>query len=176
MNAGKKHPSVATVTALSVHLDCSREQVQRLEKQGVIERRLGGGFDMDECRVRVLRHLRERRPPGEFRNRYEAAKAKREERRSAQEEGKLIPRIDVDTVFQTLTALSFAAFDAVPPRLHPQDVIARRNAAVEIKVAKECVSIAFKRLADNLAADPLTLLPTDIGAIRARLFPGRSAA
>jgi hypothetical protein len=39
---------------------------------------------------------------------------------------------------------------------------------------KECMSIAFGRLADDLTADPVTLMPNDIAAIRARLFPNEA--
>ena len=35
---------------------------------------------------------------------------------------------------------------------------------------KQQVSTAFVRLADDLTADPVSLMPTDIGAIRQRLF------
>ena len=63
MNSSKKRSEVVTVTALSLHLDVSREQITRLEKQGVIDRLPSGNFDQDECRVRYLRHLRERSRP-----------------------------------------------------------------------------------------------------------------
>jgi hypothetical protein len=174
MKPAKKHSEVATVTALSLHLDCSREQIQRLEKQGVIERLPTGNFDLDASRVRVLRHLRERKSPGEFRNRYEAAKAIREERKVALEGRELCLMSDFATTQETMTALVFAAMDAAATRLHPHDRAERRRVEQEFTIAKECVSVAFRRLADDLSADPVSLMPSgpDIAAIRARLFGG----
>jgi hypothetical protein len=170
MKPSKKRSEVVTVTALALHLDVSREQITRLEKQGVIERRAGGGFDQDECRVRYLRHLRERRPPGEFRNRFEAAKALREERKVALEGRALCLMSDFTTSQETMTALVFAGLDAAAARLHPHDRKARLRVEEEHTILKQQVSTAFGRLADDLTADPVSLMPTDIGAIRQRLF------
>ena len=47
-------------TALAIHLDTTRETVANYVAGGVIERRRDNYFDLDECRRKVLRHLRSR--------------------------------------------------------------------------------------------------------------------
>jgi len=49
-----------TTSILSAHLCCTRAAVGDYLAHGVIERKADGGFDLDECRKRVLKHLRER--------------------------------------------------------------------------------------------------------------------
>ena len=60
-------PSVAklvsetvSVSALALHLDCSRSYVGKLEAEGVIQRQ-GDGFPLDQSRVAYLRYLRRER-------------------------------------------------------------------------------------------------------------------
>jgi hypothetical protein len=43
---------------LAVHFGCSRQNVDQLTAQGVIERRGDGEFDQDQSRLRYLAHLR----------------------------------------------------------------------------------------------------------------------
>jgi hypothetical protein len=50
----------ASTRETSRHLDCSREQLARLEAQGIIERLPDGGYDLDKTRVAYIRWLRER--------------------------------------------------------------------------------------------------------------------
>jgi hypothetical protein len=49
-----------TTSALAAHLFCTRAAVGDYLSHGVIERTPDGGFDLDDCRKRVLKHLRER--------------------------------------------------------------------------------------------------------------------
>jgi hypothetical protein len=174
MKQGKTHTTVVTATDLAAHLFCSREAVARFEKQHVLERLPAGGYDLDECRRRVLEHLRQRKPQGEYRDRYQKAHALREERKAALEARELCLMSDFETAQDTMTALMFAALDAAAVRLHPRDIEARRRVQQEHTILKECMSIAFSRLADDLTADPVTLMPNDIAAIRARLFPNEA--
>ena len=46
-------------THLAQHLDMSRQRIQQLVDENVIERLPSGRFDQDECRVRYLRWLRD---------------------------------------------------------------------------------------------------------------------
>jgi hypothetical protein len=173
MKPGKTHTTVVTATDLAAHMFCSREQIARLEKQHVLER-LSGGYDLDDCRRRVLEHLRQRKPQGEYRDRYQKARALREERKAALEANELCLMSDFETAQDTMTALMFSALDAVVVRLYPRDAEGRRRVHQEHTIMKECMSIAFGRLADDLTADPVTLMPNDIAAIRARLFPNEA--
>lgn len=175
MSTGKKHTEVVGITGLAAHLGITRETVGRYVELGVFERRPSGDFDQTACRLRLVRYLMDRKPPGnDFRNRYDKAKALREERKAALEAGELCLMSDYTTTQQTMTALVFSGLDALVSRLHPHDRAARLRLTEEHTILKACVSEAFKRLADDLTADPVSLMPTDIPAIRQRLF-GRPA-
>jgi hypothetical protein len=175
MSTGKKHTEVVGITALAAHLGITRETVGRYVESGVFERRSSGDFDQTACRLRLVRFLMDRKPPGsDFRDRYDKAKALREERKAALEARELCLMSDFTTTQETMTALVFAGLDATASRLHPTDRAARRRVEEEFTILKACVSEAFRKLADDLTADPVSLMPTDIGAIRQRLF-GRAA-
>jgi len=67
-----RKPAAVSVSALALHLDCSRTYIGKLEAEGVIQRR-GDGFPLDQSRVAYLRYLRrERRPFFPYGLRYHA--------------------------------------------------------------------------------------------------------
>ncbi len=171
MSAGKRHTEIVGITALSAHLGITRETAGRYVELGVFERRPSGDFDQTACRLRLVRFLLDRKPLGsDFKNRYDKAKALREERKAALEARELCLMSDFTTTQQTMTALVFAGLDAAAARLNPHDREARKRDEEEHTILKACVADAFKRLADDLTADPVSLMPTDISAIRQRLF------
>ena len=49
-----------TSTALAAHLTCSRETIASYCADGTIERLPSGQYDQDQCRARLLQHLRNR--------------------------------------------------------------------------------------------------------------------
>ena len=49
-----------TGTALAAHLFCTRETISDYVENGVIAKLRDGKYDVDECRKRVLRHLRDK--------------------------------------------------------------------------------------------------------------------
>jgi hypothetical protein len=59
----KLGPVLVSGNRLAVHFGCVRQYIDALAAQGVIERRaVDGLFDMDQSRLRFIKHLRERRP------------------------------------------------------------------------------------------------------------------
>jgi len=54
-----RKPATVSVSALALHLDCSRTYIGKLE-EGVIQRQ-GGGFPLDQRRAAYLRFLRRER-------------------------------------------------------------------------------------------------------------------
>jgi hypothetical protein len=52
--------ATVTATALAAHLFCGRESIGGYLAAHVIEKRPDGKFDPDQCRERVLKHLRDR--------------------------------------------------------------------------------------------------------------------
>jgi hypothetical protein len=175
MSMGKNHTEVVGITALAAHLGITRETVGRYVDQGVFERLPSGDFDQTACRLRLVRHLMNRKQTGGgFRDRYDKAKALSAERKLALEARELCPMSDFTTSQETMTALVFAGLDAAAARMHPFDRAARLRAEEEHTILKACVAEAFGKLADDLTADPVSLMPTNIAAIRQRLF-GRPA-
>jgi hypothetical protein len=152
MKTGEKHTETATVTALSVHLDMSRETVARLEKTGVFERRPGGGFDLGQCRLRYLRHLRERRPPGEFRNRFEEARALREERRLAIEAGKLVPLSDFQAFVDQVAHVVMVHIEAIAAKVAGSDLALRRRIEAAVREARAGMQADMVRLGEGKVA------------------------
>jgi hypothetical protein len=55
-----RKPAAVSVSALALHLDCSRTYIGKLEAEGVIQRQ-GNGFPLDQSRVAYLRYLRRER-------------------------------------------------------------------------------------------------------------------
>ena len=51
----------ATATATAKHLTVSRQWLDKLCEEGVIERLPDGGFDLDDCRQKYIAYLRDRK-------------------------------------------------------------------------------------------------------------------
>jgi len=56
----KKPVKAVTGMALAAHLDCARETISDYIAKGIIEKLPDGRYDEDDCRKRVLKHLRDR--------------------------------------------------------------------------------------------------------------------
>jgi len=170
-------PTTITTAELRKLTGYAKSSITELQQTGIIER-VGPDTWPIETVATLIAHLRTRRPAvSDDRARWEKARAIREERKVALEGRELCLMSDFATTQETMTALVFAAMDAAATRLHPHDRAERRRVEQEFTIAKECVSTAFRRLADDLTADPVSLMPSgpDIAAIRARLFPGGPA-
>ena len=58
-SSGGAHNAVlVSGNMLAVHFGCTRQHVDQLTAQGVIERRADGKFDQDQSRLKYLAHLR----------------------------------------------------------------------------------------------------------------------
>jgi hypothetical protein len=56
---GAEHgPALVSGNRLATHFGISRQHVERLTAEGVIERRADGLFDQDQARLKYLTHLR----------------------------------------------------------------------------------------------------------------------
>ncbi|HZV05856.1 MAG TPA: hypothetical protein VE999_12305 [Gemmataceae bacterium] len=84
-------------TALAVHLGCTRETVNDYVAKKIIKRAANGKYDKDDCRLKVLAHLRSKAGKAGSdaltaeRVALTAAKRRREERQDQLEAGKLVP-------------------------------------------------------------------------------------
>jgi hypothetical protein len=153
----------------------SKSGITTFEQAGIIKRSAVNTWPMPDTLVALVTHLRTRKPAiSDDHARWERARALREERKAALEARELCWMSDFTTSQSVMTGLVFAGLDATASRLHPTDRAARKRVEEEFTILKACVSTAFQRLADDLTADPVSLMPTDIAAIRQRLF-GRPA-
>ena len=55
-----RKPATVSASALTLHLDCARAYISKLEAEGVIQRQ-GDGFPLDQSGVAYLRYLRRER-------------------------------------------------------------------------------------------------------------------
>lgn len=163
-------PKTITTAELRSLTGYSKAGIVELEQSGVIKRDAVDKWPI-EMVTKVVARLRERKPAvSDERARWETARALREERKAALEARELCLMSDFETTQQTMTALVFAALDAVGARLHPHDRAARLRLTEEHTIMKAQVAGAFGKLADDLTADPVSLMPTNIPEIRQRLF------
>src|SRR5690348_4825636 len=91
-------------SALSRHLDVSREQLRRLVANGVLEKR-DDGFDLDDSRLRYIRFLRERPTRSAARDRLIAAQTKLNEQRLAERQHELIRLDEFNAAWDTCFGL-----------------------------------------------------------------------
>jgi hypothetical protein len=150
MKSSKPHTEVVTATALAAHLFCSREAIARLEKQHVLQRLPDGGYDLDDCRRRVLEHLRERRPAvSTARQEFEKARAEREKMRAAQMAGTLCRVSDFHEAHDALLLYMVAGLTAIPARCS-RDLAMRKTIQAELNAWRGAVADEFKRRAEEL--------------------------
>jgi hypothetical protein len=93
-----------SASALTLHLDCSRTYIGKLEAEGVI-RRQGDGYQLDASRVAYPRHLRRERrqsPRSEAEAEHVAAKAALLRLRIAEKQRALVPIEDFDAMIDDL--------------------------------------------------------------------------
>jgi hypothetical protein len=151
MKPGKTHTTIATATALAAHLFCSREAITRLEKQHVLERLPAGGYDLDDCRRRVLEHLRQRKPSGEHRKSFEQSRAARERLKLMKETREVCYTREFAEFTDAVAAAHFKHYGPVSSRIGGTDLTLRRRAEQELRTAQQGLSDEMKRLADELA-------------------------
>jgi phage terminase Nu1 subunit (DNA packaging protein) len=149
MTTGKKHTEVVTATALAAHLFCSREAITRLEKQHVLQRLPDGGYDLDDCRRRVLEHLRERRPVvSTERQNFERARAQREQMKAEQMAGSLCKTSDFGEAIDDVFGFLIPRLDSLPSRM-TRDLDLRKKWNEEIRQLRpEVAEYCRKRAAE----------------------------
>src|ERR1700730_8503716 len=107
----------ASASVLARHLDCSRQWIARLVKEGVLTKRTNGTFDLDACRVKYIRHLRDADQRGSKSDavaRAQEARAHSLELRNAREEDRLIEFNDVEDVIGDIVAAFSSELAGVP--------------------------------------------------------------
>lgn len=151
MKSSKNHTTIATATALAAHLFCSREAITRLQKQHILERLPAGGYDLDDCRRRVLEHLRQRKPAGEDRRRFERARAEREELRIRRECHDLVKLSDFMEGIDAVAYVVLKHLAPLPSRLGGRDLAERKRVEAEVRIAQQGMSDEIKAMGEKMA-------------------------
>jgi phage terminase Nu1 subunit (DNA packaging protein) len=112
-----KKSTSATTAALAKHVDLSPKRIRQLVEEKVLPRRPDGNFDLDTCRLRYIKYLRDE---GRRVSKTAAASRTQElrgdeiELRLARERGKLIEFEEVELFITDITAALSAELSGVP--------------------------------------------------------------
>jgi hypothetical protein len=105
----------AGVSETAAHLFTNREGLKRLEDAGVVERLSDGkSYDLDDCRRRVLEHLRSRPRGGGANQKLLEARARLTELRIAEREHKLADTEEMIGALAAITSWYVAALEGLP--------------------------------------------------------------
>ncbi|MDP2358651.1 MAG: hypothetical protein Q8M31_21710 [Beijerinckiaceae bacterium] len=109
-------PSV-TATAVGQHIDVTRQRVMQFVDEGVLIRNEDGSFDIDDCRVRYIRWLRDdgrRINKSASANRVHDARARDIELKIAERENRLVDIDDAIGAMDDVVGAVKAAMSGVP--------------------------------------------------------------
>ena len=139
---------------LARHFGCSRQNVDLLAQQGVIERRAADGlFDQDVSRLKYLAHLRaehRRSPRAAADAEFALAKAELVRIRIAEKKRQLIPQEEAFGQMEQLVGLFLTGLGGLSARCGGRDLAARRaiDKAVydlRVEIAEACTKQADAR-------------------------------
>ena len=121
---------MATSAVVAQHLDLSPDRVRALQRLGVLPTASRGNLDLDECRVRYIRHLRAGasgrgiagggeegiKDLSAERARLAAEQADGQEMKNAQLRGELLPREEVSAAVQSAFGRTKARLLTIPTK------------------------------------------------------------
>jgi hypothetical protein len=151
-------PVLVSGNKLAFHFGCSRQNVDQLRAQGVIERRSDGLFDQDVSRLKYLTHLRaehRRSPRAAADAEFALAKAELVRIRIAEKKRELIPQEEAASDMEHLIGLFLTGLSGLSARCGGRDLAVRRaidKAVLEMRVE---ISEACTKLADQRGEPPL---------------------
>lgn len=137
-----RRPTRASATALAEHLGLSRTYLDRLVASGVITRDDDGKFDVDACRLKYIRSLRQARrssPVTEAQAQLQRAKARRIELENGRLEGRLMEVQDCIAGVDEIVGVMLVHLSSLPARC-TRDMPTRR--AIETAIAQMRQEIA----------------------------------
>jgi hypothetical protein len=158
-DGGKRRNSAARAAVLvsgyelARHFGCSRQNVDLLAQQGVIERRSDGKFDQDVSRLKYLTHLRaehRRSPRAQADADYVKVKTEMLQTRLMEKRRELVLQSDVDELTDQLCGVVLTHLSGMAARCAPHgDLTTRRNIErvvfeVRTEMAKVCQEMADK--------------------------------
>jgi hypothetical protein len=149
-NGAEPGPVLIGGNKLATHFGISRQHVERLTGEGVIERRADGLFDQDVSRLKYMTHLRSehRKSPRAAADAEQAsAKAALLRIRIEEKQRKLVRRKDVNELIDAMAGTVLTHLSGMAARCS-RDLAVRRNIdAVVMQVRRE-LSEACSKMAD----------------------------
>ena len=143
---------------LARHFGCSRQNVDLLAQQGVIERRADGKFDQDVSRLKYLAHLRaerQRSPRAAADAEFTAAKAELIKVRIMEKKKVLMLVTDHEALVESMAGLFLTRLSGFPARCAGHDLTVRRAIERAVYDLRREISEACTAMADQRGEPPL---------------------
>jgi hypothetical protein len=159
-NGKRLGPILVSGYRLGAHFGISRQGVDALVAQRVIERRPDGLFDQDTSRLRYLMHLRaehRRSPRTATGAEHTRVKTEMLQLKLMEKRRELDRQSDVDTLIEELVGITLTAMSSMPARCAPRGDLATRRCIEQVvfEVRTEIAQIA-QRKADEAGEPPLS--------------------
>ena len=137
---------------MAQHLGFERPNLTRLIGLGVIENRPDGRFDLDDTRIRYIRHLREARrlsPKSEADADFQKAKAELIRLRIAEKQRKLIDAEEAFAQIDEMVGMFLTGLSGFAARCGGRDLATRRAIDQAVFDLRHDISEAATKLADQ---------------------------
>jgi phage terminase Nu1 subunit (DNA packaging protein) len=136
---GQSSATLVNGSKLAAHFAVTRQFVDQLTQQGIIERLPSGLYDQDRARWKYLDHLRSqhrRSPRAEADGELARARAEWLRLRTAERLKELVPAELMDRAIDELAGTTLVALSGVPMRLFPY--------AADLAQRKRCEAVIFQ--------------------------------
>ena len=157
-NGAAHGPVLVSGTKLAGHFGLSRQHVERLAQQNVIERRPGDGlFDQDQSRLKYFAYLRaehRRSPRTEADSEHTRVKTEMLQLKLMRQRGELVLQADVDALIDTICGCVLTALSGMPARCS-RDPIVRRNIELVVHEVRRELAQVCEAQADKHGEPPL---------------------
>jgi hypothetical protein len=150
-------PVLVSGNRLAAHFGISRQHVERLAAQGVVERRADGLFDQDQSRLKYMTHLRSenrRSPRTEADADHVRVKTEMLQLRLMEKKRELVRRDDVNELLDEMCGVVLTHLSGMAARCSRDPVVRRAIDAVVHQVRTE-MSQAATAMADERGEPPL---------------------
>ena len=156
-NGAELGPVLISGNRLAMHFGISRQHVERLAAQGVVERRADGLFDQDASRLKYLTHLRSenrRSPRTQADTDHVKVKTEMLQMRLMEKRRELVRREDVNELTDTMAGVVLTHLSGMAARCSRDLTVRREIDRVVYEVRTELAQVCT-RMADERGEPPL---------------------
>jgi phage terminase Nu1 subunit (DNA packaging protein) len=150
----------ANATTVARHLDLSHHRIAQLVDEFVLQKLPNGRYDLDDCRVRYLRWLRNpERRSARTQADAEHVKAKTQmlQFKLARERGELVRQSDVNDLIHRIAGVTLTALSGMPARCAPPgDFVTRKEIGDVVNQVRRELAAIGEQLADAAGEPPLS--------------------